>query len=263
MKKSERLAVSYRNAIYTESVLFRRPRFEKAVKIFRTKWNIPPNGLTKSQLLGWREWFASQSARYKPTDEDLELELMRQKRELSYSYILLEGFEKLLNRESITLEIQQAFQNNIGEILIKNHLNPRWFRYVEHYLMLNEKVKVPSGMEYNIQVDEHSGQEIIILKITDEVGKADFLAVWNMIKEHQNQLPYKTKLINQPIRNWKRYCDVYDMFIVAKKSIDEVKEYLDKYHPKKPIPGDTPPYIHTDNDIYKDVDEYRKIVEES
>ncbi len=258
MNKSARLDDSYRNAKQTERVLLSRNSFKSAVKSFRAKWNIPEKGLTKSKIESWQIWFIQQRKTYRPSDRDIVLEKERHKRIDRNSTQLLKGFDRLIDKylDTSSLDAERVFRNDIGEILRQQKLNPRWYIYVERYLLLNERIRVPSGMEFRTEVDEISGQEVIMLKITEEIRKADLLAVLRTIKQYQKKLPYHQKIKTQPMRVFERNKIVFEKH-EAKQPMEGIKDFLDEHYPKK-TKGD----IHTDEDVLKMIGQYKKALSE-
>lgn len=257
MKKSNRLDDSFRNAEQTKIILLSRPSFHKSASKFRNKWNIPEDGLSKAEFDNWHIWFIKNKSKYKPTIEDIACEKERHKRIDRSSTELLKGFGELIDKylDTSDLDAERVFKNDIGEILRQQALNPRWYRYLERYLLLNEQSKVPSGMEFSTEVDEVSGQEVLILKITEEIRKADLLAVWGTVTEYQKKLSYYHHAKTQPMRVFERNKKVATMKADG-LSIKKIIEYLDDHFPKKD--GD----VYMDEDVLKMINEYNKALSE-
>jgi hypothetical protein len=253
MKKINRLEDSFRNAELTKSILLSRHSFHKSVLTFRNKWNIPEDGLSKAEFDNWHIWFIKNKSSYKPTPEDIVCEKERHKRIDKNSTELLKGFDKLIDKylDTSDLDAERVFKNDIGEILRQQALNPRWYRYLERYLLLNEESKVPSGMEFSTEVDEVSGQEILILKITEEIRKADLLAVLPTLKDYQKKLSYFKHTKTQPKPKFHRNKKVAEMK-EAGDTMDDIIDYLDKHYPLK----NGGAYIR--EDVLKMISEYNK-----
>lgn len=268
MTNEEQLKKSYKDSKETEQILMSKPGFKDAVAMFRGKWGIPKNGLRLSgrakmplsaeerkdydpPLTPFERWQAWLMTNTRPSEEDMQREVARQVRITRTSTDIFGGLESLINTESIQPpEPKRMLQNDIAQILIDNDLNPRWFVYLERYLLFNDKITVPSGMALELSIDDASGLEIILLKITGEVSKADLLSVLSTINTYQWGLPYQTRKKAQPKRSLSKYKGATE--ILESKGAKAAVEWLDSNYPKKS--GDT----HGYEDVYKMKSLYRK-----
>ena len=254
--ETSRFAASFRNAGLLADILHDKPGFVSDINAFRNKWHIPKNGLSEQELAAWRVQFAKERRSYKPTDDDITLEVSRQRRIHSASSRASAGFDKLITPQRLNtdnLDSQRAYQNDIGSILINYSLSPRWYPYVEHYALNGQKTRVPSGIEFRLDIDELTGQEVITLRITDEVRKADLLAAWPTIIKHQEKLPYRRQAKSVPKRQFERNRKV-SLMLADDVPVAEITDYLDEYFPKKN--GD--PHMH--EDVLKMVHAYNSAI---
>lgn len=255
MANKERLEKSHRNAEQTALILTDNPNFQQTIAILRMKWHINKHGEDKKSGTDWQNWFRLAQDSYQPSEGDKDLELARQKRILTRSLSGAAGIMDIADKNALKITMRQAFYNDIGRILINHNLSPRWFRYVQHKLLYGENVpvRVPSGVEFQLAIDEMSGQEIILLKITDEITKDDLVAAIGTIKKYQKQLPYYDKGKVQPKPMLERNRAVAEKFDRG-ESVSEIIDYLEEHWPRK---GGYNEY----SEIYKMAASYRKLTE--
>jgi hypothetical protein len=258
MTKIDRLNKSYRNAKQKEEILLAKPSFLNAIKQLRLKWDIPTDGFDEQSPQDLSAWQVNQLNSYEADDEDLELELKRQKKYLKHTGTYVKNFESLLRKENLGLTMSRALINDIGQVLIANNLNPRWYSYVENYLFYNIPTKIPSGIEFRVDIDQLTGQEIILIKVTEEITKDDLTATWEYVRKYQQNLPNKTKGIIQPKKALERNRLAYDMSqkgtplnIIA----DEINELFPKKENKK-----TYDKYYSYNEVYQMISTYRRII---
>lgn len=254
MTNQDRLEKSYQDSERAKEILQAKPMFKKTVNEFRVKWNVPETGLKRGdKYLAWQQWLATTP---RPSEVDLARETARQERiEKSTSSPLQEisGFSVVDHVEKPNP--RRMLSNDIAQILIDHKLNPRWFRYMENYLLFNVDSRVPSGMEIQLAVDDDTGLEIIMLKITDEVAKPDIEAALATINKYQAKLPYKTRKKARIRDAYPKYTGVKSVY--ESKGMPAAITWLDKNYQKKS--GEP----HGYDDVYKMLGEYRSITENS
>lgn len=192
--KMERINADYDHAVAMTRLLMSNPTFQAAVSTFRTKWNIPANGIEKSAIQDWHQWRLLYWSTYTATDSDRKLELSRQQRIYAASRKTT-PFNKWLQLKYITVvDGERAYQNDIGYILLTYKFNHHWYDFIERFLVTGDYSNPPHGVAFHTEIDERSGLPYIAVDITNLTSRDELMEAYPVIKQRQRDLPnHKSK----------------------------------------------------------------------
>jgi len=131
-----------------------------------------------------------------------------------------EEFDQLNNKIPV-----KDLLDDIKKIIHDQKISPRWVNGIKRYLLSND----PDGMALFLgpviaaKVDMDSDLETISIEINEDTTIEDIKAVWSEVKNSQDRLLYKKQKKFQPIKNFERNKEAYNLQQQG-KSLNEIAD---------------------------------------
>lgn len=204
------------------------PNFQKDVISLRNKLKIPVSGFKDDESnREWHKKFEASDDEYFDTvwmEKRFEIEKLRKAKKFKES----EDLQKELNNAAPV----NSFRISIKKILGKYKLPLRWEESVRRYVLFNniDLMWLPGGVTIHGERDKDTDLEKLWIGIEDDTRIEDIIEAWPEIKFQQKQLhSYKNEKF-QPIRNFDRDKEAYDLKESGKKYTEIAKTLSRKYN---------------------------------
>jgi hypothetical protein len=162
-----------------------------------------------------------------------------------------EEFDQLNNKIPV-----KDLLDDIKKIIHDQKISPRWINGVKRYLFLNDpnNMAIFIGPVITTKVDMNSDLETISIEINEDTTIKDIKAIWSEVKTSQSRLLYKKRDKNQPIKNFERNKEAYDLQQQG-KSLNEIADIFSntEYNLKNRV-------TIADVDIADWIRKYKKII---
>lgn len=118
---------------------------------------------------------------------------------------------------------------DIKKIIHDQKISPRWINGVKRYLFLNDpnNMAIFIGPVITTKVDMNSNLETISIEINEDTIIEDIKAVWSEVKNSQDRLLYKKQKKFQPIKNFERNKEAYNLQQQG-KSLNEIADIFSR-----------------------------------
>ena len=215
-------------------LLVANPNFQSDIKEVRKTFNIPVEGLNGQEATQkWHQDF------YKKEEECFRNIFGRRRHEVT-KLKKAKRFREMLDLEK---ELNNTLPINALRIAIKNLIKKyklplSWQDSVRKYILFNNitNIWLPEGITIVEEHDEDTGLRKLSLEIQDDTRLEDIKKAWPDIEFHQKLLHSYTKKKFQPIRNFERDQEAYNLK-KSGKSYNEIADiFSEKY--KKDISYD-------------------------
>ncbi len=214
-KEEAQLSVSVRKARQKAELLVIQPEFIDDINLLRKKWSVPPKGLVSIEDFDrWQRWFNKQNTKY----QQIEYPKFRQQHKNDPDYA--SKIEYFSNQAPNNL-----FQRDLAELVKKYKLSPFWVQGLRGYL-LRSAIPLPAGVIIEKSVDPTTQMPVLKLVLQEDTSIKDITAIWDQIKGYQKQFPYWRQEKSQPMPNFERNKEAYELKR-AGKSYAEISELLD------------------------------------
>lgn len=222
-------------------LLVSRPDFQKEIIELRKKWNIPVDGVKSEELN--REWNKNLNT---ATDKYYDEEWPKHRKELQHlqtraTYVEYKNREDELNNAAPL----NAFGIDIKAILKKYLLNPKWKDPIRRYILFNdpEKMGLSIGVTITGHLNDYEPTEYqLSLQIDEDTTLEDIKEIWPDVMAHQERLIYRKQKKFQPIKNFERDKEAYDLK-QSGKSYNNIADILSKKYDKAISYDDVASYI--------------------
>ncbi len=221
-------------------ILIARPDFQGDVKALREKFNIPMDGFKDEKTnQKWHHEF------YKSSDDYFDNIWANRRDEI----IKLKEKRKFLEAERLQKEINDTAPINTYRIAIKNLLKKykvslRWEESIRRYLLFNniDSMWLPGGITIHEEYDRDIQLKKLSIEIEGDTRLEDIKRSWPIIKFHQKRLESHTKEKFQPIKNFERDQEAYNLK-QSGSSYNEIANTLSKKYNKVISYDDVASYI--------------------
>ncbi len=205
------------------------PDFQKNVAEIRERFSIPQEGIKDNdQSEKWHHNF------YLSNDEYFEKNISR----IKIEELELEKGKKF--KEAFNLRRQfnkdapiNALDICIKKILEKHRLPLGWHHSIQRYILFNNLDSMWIVGNVTVREDFDLDTDLVQLSIgiDDSTRLEDIKKAWSRIKFHQKRLASYTKKKFQPIKNFDRDKEAYELS-VSNKSNDEISDILSEKYDK-------------------------------
>ncbi|MFH1792693.1 MAG: hypothetical protein ABH819_03615 [Patescibacteria group bacterium] len=206
-------------------LLIARPDFQDDVLAIRNKFKIPPSGFTDDDTnQKWHhEFYQSDDNYFKEAWPKARGIIIQLKKEGKLKKA--EELQKEFNNEAPI----NIFRIRIKKLLKKYKLPLEWKESVRRYILFNniDSMWLPGNVTINEKVDQDTNLIKLSIGIDDSTTIEDIKKSWGTIKFHQKRLhSYKHDKF-QPIKNFDRDKEAYDLK-KSGKTYSEIAEILSK-----------------------------------
>jgi len=226
-------------------VLIARPDFQKEVKKLRKKWKIPSNGIPNEEKRSeWQELYAEM-------EEEWYKKIWNKRRD---EVVELNKAGKIYEAEDLKKDIFNtnpinALRIDVKMILKKYRLPLRWKDGIKNYLLSSkpESIAVPVGPTIVIKWDEDTGIRIVSIEIDDSITLETIKKSWKHIMYERDRLYSRTQKKFQPIKNFDRDREAYDLHTKG-KTAQEIADILSEKKDR----------VYSYDDVFSFIKRYKK-----
>lgn len=221
-------------------LLIANPDFQNEVKQIREKFNIPENGIKTNEESGkWHHGFYQSDDIYFETNRERVREEIKR---LEQGKKFQEGFNlhRKFNKEAPI----NAFNIAIKNVLKKHKLPLTWLHSVQRYILFNsiDYMMLTGNVTISQELDQDTNLVKLSIGIDDSTTLDDVIKSWPRIKFHQKKLESYTKKKIQPIKNFERDQEAYNLK-QSGKTYTEIADILSKKFDKIISYDDVASYI--------------------
>jgi hypothetical protein len=221
-------------------LIMANPNFQKEVLEIRRKFKIPLQGFKDEKLNEkWHDDFYASGDKYfetvwqKRSPEIAKLRAAKKFREAN-------ELQKQLNQETPINALRIA----VKKILKEYKLPLNWEHSIHRLILFNsiDLMWLPGNVTIKEEMDQDTDLVKLFIGIDDSTTLEDIRRAWPIIKFHQKKLESYTKKKFQPIKNFERDQEVYNLK-QSGKSYNEIADKLSKKYNKVVSSEDIASYI--------------------
>ena len=206
-------------------LIIANPDFQNEVKEIREKFKIPLDGIkTNEESEKWHhKFYESDDIYFETNRKKVREEIKKLEEEKKFQ----EGFN--LNRKFNKEGPINAFHSVIKNLLKTHKLPLNWAHNIQRYILFNsiDLMWLPGNVTVNEEFDQDTGLVKLSIGIDDSTRLKDIKESWQTIKFHQKRLESYTKGKIQPIKNFERDQEAYNLKQSGKSYI-QIAEILSK-----------------------------------
>jgi isopentenyl diphosphate isomerase/L-lactate dehydrogenase-like FMN-dependent dehydrogenase len=243
MKPTEKFDRSKQRA----TILVENPKFQEEVMEIRKKFNIPLIGIKTNEESGkWHhEFYESDTIYFSANREKVRVEIERLEKEKKFQ----EGFNlhRKFNQEAPVNALNLAIKR-----MLENFRLPfTWHHSIQRYILFNniDSMWLPGNISIREDYDQETDLRRLSIEIDDTTTLEDIKYAWPRIKLHQKRLQSYTKKKIQPIKNFERDREAYNLR-QSGKSYNGIADILSKKFDK----------VVTSEDVASYIKRYKKLV---
>lgn len=183
-------------------LLIANPDFQQEVKLIRTKFNIPLDGIkSNEESQEWHHQFYESHDIYLKTNR---VRVREEIKKLDHEKKFSEGFDlhtKFNNEDPVN-----ALNIAIKFILKRYKLPLNWLHSVQRYILFNsiDLMWVPGNVIVHQEIDQDTDLRKLSIEIDDTTTLDDLKHAWPLIKFHQKKLESYVNQKIQPIKHFER-----------------------------------------------------------
>lgn len=229
-------------------LLIENPKFQEEIVEIRKRFKVPLSGIkTNEESEKWHREFEGRNDNYLSSEnrEKLRVEIERLEKEKKFQ----EGFN--LYRKFNNDTPINALHIVIKKVLENFKLPLHWEHTLKRYILFNsiDLMWLPGNVSIREDFDLDTDLKRLSIEIDDTTTLEDIKYAWPTVKFHQKKLQSYTKKKIQPIKNFKRDQEAYNLR-QSGKPYNEIADILTKKFDK----------VITSEDIASYIKRYKKSV---